>query len=239
MRMANEPRRHKRASKAKTWAWRVFLTLGLLVGLALVFNEQIKLFVVDWMSRTTLNAIDKNTVDKNSKKKATYDFSKVNDLDLGTVGNAAMNTKNAIGMIAVPKVSLRLPIMKGLANDNLSVGAATMTADQKMGEGNYALAGHDTSHKGVLFSPLGYVKKGDNVYITDLKNVYRYKVTLKKNVDQYEVQWVDPVPGKRLITLITCEVTTATRADRIMVRGELTKVTKATAKHLKVFKADK
>ncbi|MFD1441062.1 MULTISPECIES: class A sortase [Lacticaseibacillus] len=237
--MAKARKHSKKSSRAKTWAWRVFLTLGLVVGLALVFNEQIKLFVVDWMSRSTLSTLDQKVVAKNNKKKATYDFSKVNDLDLGTVGNAAMNTKNAIGMIAIPKVSLHLPIMKGLANDNLSVGAATMTADQKMGEGNYALAGHDTSHKGVLFSPLGYVKAGDNVYLTDMKNVYRYKVTLKKNVDQYEVHWVDPVPNQKLITLITCEVNTATRADRIMVRGELTKVSKATNKRLKVFKADK
>lgn len=237
--MASEPKQPKKSSKAKTWAWRIFLTLGLMIGLALVFNEQIKLFVVDWMSRSTLNAVDKKTIAKNNKKKATYDFSKVNDLDLGTVGNAAMNTKNAIGMIAIPKVSLHLPIMKGLANDNLSVGAATMTADQKMGEGNYALAGHDTSRKGVLFSPLGYVKTGDNIYLTDMKNVYRYKVTLKKNVDQYKVHWVDPVPNQKLITLITCEVSTASRADRIMVRGQLKKVSKATKKQLKIFKADK
>lgn len=48
-------------------------------------------------------------------------------------------------------------------------------------------------------------------------------MTLKKNVDQYEVHWVDPVPNQKLITLITCEVSTASRADRIMVRGELKK----------------
>ncbi|MFD1398165.1 class A sortase [Lacticaseibacillus suilingensis] len=232
----------KQPSRAKKWAWRgawrVLLTLGLLLGLAMVFNEQIKLFIVDYMSRTTLNGVNKKSVAKNNNKKANYDFGAVDDLDLGAVGNAAMNTKDAIGMIAIPKVSLYLPIMKGLSNNNLSVGAATMTADQKMGEGNYALAGHDTSSKGVLFSPLGYVKKGDSVYLTDMTKVYRYKVTDKRNIDQYEVQWVDPVKGQKLITLITCEVMTKTRADRIMVRGELVSVHKATKAKLKVFKAN-
>lgn len=50
----------------------------------------------------------------------------------------------------------------------------------EMGKGNYALAGHNMSNLGpkVLFSPLYYrAKVGQKIYLTDMKNVYTYKIT--------------------------------------------------------------
>ncbi|GAY74866.1 sortase A [Sporolactobacillus inulinus] len=40
------------------------------------------------------------------------------------------------------RLGIALPILKGTTSSNLLVGAATMRSDQKMGSGNYALAGH-------------------------------------------------------------------------------------------------
>ncbi len=55
------PRKHR-------WLWRTIFALGVLLGLALVFNEPIKLFVVDHLSQWTMGQIDRNTVDKNEKE---------------------------------------------------------------------------------------------------------------------------------------------------------------------------
>ena len=54
------------------------------------------------------------------------------------------------GAIAIPKVNLYLPILLGLSDDSLSTGAGTMRKNQVMGQGNYPLAGHYMTAKGVL-----------------------------------------------------------------------------------------
>nr|7CFJ_A Chain A, Class A sortase [Lacticaseibacillus rhamnosus]7CFJ_B Chain B, Class A sortase [Lacticaseibacillus rhamnosus] len=152
-------------------------------------------------------------------------------------GSHAALTRNLhpIGKIAITSVHLKLPILKGLSNDNLSAGAGTMKADQKMGEGNYALAGHYMTNQGILFSPLKNVQTGDTVAITNMKKVYTYKVTTKQIVNETQVQWIDDVAGKKLITLVTCASPTEGEVDRIIVQGELQSVKKANQKNLKIF----
>ncbi|MFD1484621.1 class A sortase [Lacticaseibacillus baoqingensis] len=228
--------KHK-SSRKRVWLWRVLLTLGLLVGLALVFNEQIKLFVVDHLTQTTMQKIDANTVKKNQKTPGNFDFKSVKALDVSTVGKAAAtaNQRNAIGKIAIPAVNLKLPILKGLSNSNLSTGAGTMKPDQQMGQGNYALAGHYMTDRGILFSPLKNVQVGNTVYLTDMAKVYTYKVATKTTVNETQVQWINDVAGKKLVTLITCASATEGETNRIMVQGALTKTTKATTKTLAVF----
>lgn len=221
----------------RAWLWRGLLTLGLIVGLALVFNEQIKLFVVDHLSEHTMQTIDKKTVQHNERTKGNFDFNTVKALDVQHVAKAATtaNQRNAIGKLAVPSVNMALPIMKGLANENLSTGAGTMKPDQTMGSGNYALAGHYMTNKGILFSPLKNVQLGDKVYLTDMSKVYTYKVTTKTTVDQTQVQWINDVAGKKLVTLITCASATEGETNRIVVQGSLIASTKATTSTLRVF----
>ncbi|MCI1986387.1 MAG: class A sortase [Lactobacillus sp.] len=227
----------KKTTRKRVWLWRVLLTLGLLIGLALVFNEQIKLFVVDHLTQTTMQKIDASTVKKNQKSKGNFDFKSVKALDVSTVGKAATtaNQRNAIGKIAIPAVSLKLPILKGLSNSNLSTGAGTMKADQQMGQGNYALAGHYMTNQGILFSPLKNVQVGNQIYLTDMSKVYTYKVATKTTVNETQVQWIDDVAGKKLVTLITCASATEGETNRIMVQGALEKTAKATSQTLAVF----
>ena len=47
-----------------------------------------------------------------------------------------------IASIAVPSVSINLPIFKGEAIRHYFYGAGTLSPDQEMGKGNYALASH-------------------------------------------------------------------------------------------------
>ncbi|WP_179394579.1 class A sortase [Lacticaseibacillus absianus] len=227
----------RKKSSVKTWVWRVCLTLGLLIGLAMVFNEQIKLFFVDRMSQSTMQTVTQKSVKANEKKKATYDFDAVSALDLTTVSKAMTDaSKDAIGMLAVPSVKIYLPVLQGLSNTHMATGAGTMKPGQKMGEGNYALAGHSIMKRtGPLMSPLDYTKVGDMVYLTDMTHVYTYKITEKKTIDMSHVEVVDDVPGKKLVTLITCEALTNSNADRVYVRGELQKVEAATDKTIKIF----
>lgn len=227
----------QKAGKSRVWLVRVLLVIGLLIGLALVFNEQIKLFVVDHLSERTMQTIDKKSVKKNEQSKGNFDFKSVKALDVQHVAKAATtaNARNAIGKIAIPSVKMRLPILKGLSNENLSTGAGTMKADQTLGQGNYALAGHYMTNQGILFSPLKNVQLGNKLYLTDMSKVYTYTVTTKTTVNETQVQWINDVAGKRLVTLVTCASATEGETNRIIVQGILTQTTDATKSALQVF----
>ena len=90
-----------------------------------------------------------------------------------------------------------------------------------MGQGNYALAGHNMAHGSkILFSPLYYhAKVGQKVYLTDLNRVYEYQITERKFIAATRVDVVQNTPQK-IITLVTCD---ATGANRLMIRGKFVK----------------
>ncbi|WP_143462335.1 class A sortase [Levilactobacillus enshiensis] len=130
----------------------------------------------------------------------------------------------AVGQLRVPAVGLDLPIGIGVSNAVLVRGAGTLKADQRMGQGNYALAGHYMTTKRLLFSPLKGVRQGDSIYLSDQRRVYRYQVTQIQVVDRHKVDVIDDVPGKKLVTLITCNSAKRGESQRLVVRGELKSV---------------
>ncbi|TII17489.1 sortase [Bacillus subtilis] len=127
--------------------------------------------------------------------------------------------KAVIGRITIKSVDLELPIVKGTTNENLLIGAATMRPDQKMGEGNYPLAGHHLKQKSLLFGPLENVKTGAKIVITDFKKDYIYSVTSKNIISEMDADVIEET-NKKEITLITCDKAVKTEG-RLVVKGEL------------------
>lgn len=224
---------HKKKSSAKVILLRVLAVILLVVGIGLIFNGQIRDYLVRQNQTTALKKLDRSTIEANQKKKGMFDFSKVQEIDFGQVTKSRVNnTANAIGALAVPSVDMYLPIMKGLSNDAMSTGGGTMRENQVMGKGNYPLAGHYMTQKGVLFSPLEDTKIGDRIYLTDLKKIYIYKIYMKKVVDPTAV-WLVNNTSQNIVTLITCA---DGGVNRWAIRGNLVKTEKATDKNLQVFK---
>lgn len=226
--------RRKSQKKSKKTIWlRILAVILVLVGLVLIFNSQIRDAMVKQNQTTALKKLDRKTVEKNEKKKGMFDFSKVKEIDAGQAARARVNnTADAIGALAIPAVNMYLPIMKGLSNDAMSTGGGTMRADQVMGKGNYPLAGHYMTAKGVLFSPLEQSKIGQKVYLTNLKKIYVYKIYMKKKVNPSAV-WLVNNTKQNIVTLITCA---DGGVNRWAVRGNLIKTEKATDSNLKIFK---
>ncbi|MFC4772498.1 class A sortase [Enterococcus hermanniensis] len=212
--------------KKRNWLINIFLFLLLLIGLALIFNNQIKYFLMQHNGeRYAVAKLERTEIDKNMKKKASFDFDAVQPASTEAVLQAQLSNKQlpVIGGIAIPAVEINLPIFKGLSNEALLYGAGTLAEDQKMGEGNYALASHRADRPGLLFTPLDGIKENDLIYLTDLHNIYTYKTTLKVRVQPTEVKYLDVDPDKKQVTLITCgEIEGITR---IIVQGELIAVT--------------
>lgn len=218
-----KPRKKK---KKTSWLINILLVLLLVVGLALIFNTQIRNWLIQFNGNAyNVESFTKEDVAKNLEADTTFDFDSVESISTEAVLRAQFENKNlpVVGAIAVPSVEINLPIFKGLSNVALLTGAGTMKEDQKMGERNYALASHRTLDGVSLFSPLEYVEIGKLIYITDLTNIYTYKITYKEKVDPSRVELIEDVDGKKMITLITCGDIQA--ITRIAVQGELESVT--------------
>ncbi|MBT8898635.1 class A sortase [Lactobacillus delbrueckii subsp. bulgaricus] len=212
---------------------RLVAVILFLLGLALVFNQQISAFLVKQNQTAALKGLTRDQVVQNQKKKGMYDFKKVKSIDFAqTTRSRVKNTAGAIGAISIPSVKLYLPVMQGLSDAALSTGGGTMRADQKMGKGNYPLAGHYMTDQGTLFSPLERVKLGSMVYLTDLKKVYAYKIYYKKVVDPSAV-WLVANTKKKIVTLITCA---DGGVNRWSLSGKLTAVKPASKQNLEMFK---
>lgn len=152
-----------------------------------------------------------------------FEFSNVEPLSweqLLTVRNR-FHELPTLGLISIPDVNLELPILYGLDNENLAVGAGTMDPSQHMGTGNYALAGHYTQSPTALFGPLHTLDIGMSIYVTDMKHTFQYEVTSLETVPPTQVDVLEPTT-EPTITLVTC---TFDATERLIVKGLLVKQT--------------
>lgn len=204
------------------WIINIFLLLVLLAGLALVFNDQIKnWFMQKNTEKYAIENVTRKDIEKNEKADATYDFDQVVPVSTEAVLKAQFSNTDhpVIGAIAIPDVGINLPIFKGVQYDALFYGAGTTKEAQKMGEGNYGLASHRANDMNLLFSPLEKVHEGQEIYLTDLAKVYTYKIYSIARVLPSDGYVLNEVPGKKIVTLVTCADGAGTK--RLIVQGEL------------------
>lgn len=206
------------------WSTLIYVVL-IIIALGLIFHNQIATFAINTfepkVTQKTINKADQ------TKKDANYDWSKVNTLSAQQILKARVNAGKVdfIGFVSVPEIGLSVPIANGVSDTILSLGAGTLNENQQMGQGNYALASHfiqGDSGKKVLFSPIYYHGKvRQKIYLTDMKKVYEYKTTSYRVVKPTDVQVADPIPGRKMVTLITCDYTA--ERGRVIMQGDLTK----------------
>lgn len=186
---------------------RMLLLCVLLIGIALIFINPIQNAIITHLSKQ-LNTTEYSAedIEKNNNTDADFNFEEVQSLSITEVLKAQtkVGAIPVIGSIVVPSVDLQLPIVKGVGDAALAVGAGTMKPNQKLGQGNYALAGHYFEEKDILFSPLYKAKIGDTIYLTDLTNIYEYKLTSKDIIAATDVYVINDIPNKTVLTLITC-----------------------------------
>jgi sortase A len=210
---------------------KVFAVLLIIVGVLLIFSPKIK----DTVVRNTVNDTVEILADytpqqfkaNEENEEAEFDFSIVEDISVtGTLMSSnKINKDLLVGQLVIPRVDMNIPIFKGINNSNLLAGSATMRKDQKMGEGNYPLAGHYMKEKDVLFGSLMDVQEGDIIRVTDKETIYEYVTYEVKVVPDTSVYIIsdseaDKV-GNPIIALMTCYYSSKT-GKRYFVMGELT-----------------
>lgn len=137
-----------------------------------------------------------------------------------------MNRSIAKGRIVIDRIGVNLKIYEGLNNANLLKGACEQLprSEMKMGEvGNYILAAHCSRYdKSFMFTSLRYLKSGDEIKVSDDKNVYVYKVNFVKKVNRNDTSLINESTTDKLITLYTCyDVNHFYPRYRIVARGTL------------------
>lgn len=199
----------------------------IIVGLLLIASPYIsKLVIKQRIKSASPSEVTAEMIEKNNKNEAEFDYSSIKDIDISaTLLNPSKIDKNLIvGQLVVPSINLNLSIIKGLNNTNLLAGTATMRPDQKLGEGNYPLAGHFMKQKDILFGGLMDIKKGDIIRATDKKDIYIYRVYETLTVPDDAVYMIENKKaeerGKPVIALMTCYYSSKT-GKRYFVMGEL------------------
>ncbi|WP_311877840.1 class A sortase [Enterococcus asini] len=208
--------------KIKRLSLNLLLITLFFTGLVLIFNFQIRSYLLNkQVQQYDIANYSKKDLEDNLKRKGNFDFDSVESISNELVLKAQFKNSDLpiIGGIAIPDVKLSLPIYKGLDNISLLSGAGTMKSNQQMGERNYALASHSAKGKIILFSPLEFISLKEKIYVTDLKNIYIYQVSLKEKVDPSKVEVIDDIPNKEMITLVTCGDLEA--VTRLIVQGTL------------------
>lgn len=238
----------KRTTKNKLLQsiWVLFLGIVFAVGAGTVFvNSGIgHSYIVRHNAENSSKNLTAKQAQQNAKRKTSYDASKTKPVSASELYRASHYPALAIGRMSIPAVNIHNPVFKGFGdhNQNLSYGVCTVLPDRTLGGiNNYVLAGHYMGNYGpAILDNLHLVKAGDMVYVTDMQNIYAYRLaTLNLAVDPHQVSVEDNMPNQRTITLITCsDFNTAKYGygkHRTIAQGEETAIYPATKANLRKY----
>lgn len=161
-------------------------------------------------SLNVLNDLSHEDIKKNISKEGEYDYSAIDNIDLSNIEkiNKEEIKSLASGRLIIPSVNINLPIFNGITNKTLSNGVGIMQANSKMGEGNFALAGHYSRRKNNLLNRLADAEIGSKIQVTDNHRIYEYIIYDTKTVEPTETEWIkDEVAyehGKPILSLMNC-----------------------------------
>lgn len=207
--------------------WRKAVSIiSLILGLTLIGLYFGMDYYVQYRSRPAIvEAIPIQTLEVNATREVPNHNEVILDYDVMTALKMIprLDADYIIGQIFIPTIDMNLPILKGVTNENMMLGAGTMRLDAEMGQGNYPLAGHYTDTRGVLFRNIHDIPVGTDVYITDKKTIYHYRIFSRELYPPDAFYMIEnaqaDVRGNPIVSLMVCDVTSD--AGRIFAVGDL------------------
>ena len=118
-----------------------------------------------------------------------------------------LRSEELYGILEIPAINIKYAIVQGTERINISVAVGHMTEGVDAGqEGNCILAAHRGGYYGTFFKHINKLKNGDEIYVTDLNNnKYTYQVYEQKWISPEDWNELEPVPGEKTLTLLSCE----------------------------------
>ena len=151
---------------------------------------------------------------------AEFDWDAVTHMEFFDILNYIDQEVHPIGELILPTLDVRLPILHGTSDLNMTLGAGTVRPGMEMGEGNFVLGSHNAPDAATRFGGLHLLEIGDLIILRDADYLYIYETIIANYVvHQTRIDIADEVADKIYVTLFTC--TDVVNSDyRIVVRGE-------------------
>lgn len=152
-----------------------------------------------------------------------------NDVETLTPQNMNVNVPRQVerygaGILEIPSINMKLPVLEGMTQANISIGAGTVKPNQKIRQGNFALISHYMTNSGLLFGGIKNISVGDDIFLTYYEETGHYQVQEVKVIHESEGQYMfDDEDGSHWLTLLTCEGSHEGTEYRFMVRASLIK----------------
>ncbi len=172
-------------------------------------------------SGAEVKANERIPVDTGARLPAGFDYPKL----------LAANAYGLMARLVIPSIGVDLPIYHGTSDTTLEDGIGHLegTSLPVGGPGTHAvLAGHRGLASATLFTNLDKVVNGDTFTVYVFGETLTYKIFSIKVVNPDETKSLNPVPGKDLITLVTC-TPIGINSQRILVTAERVTPTPASA----------
>lgn len=129
--------------------------------------------------------------------------------------------KHTIGVIRIPKIKVKLPIFDTTTELFLSQGSTLLggTSYPTGGKSTHAvISAHRGLAKAKFFTDLPKLELKDQFYIEINNEILAYEVDQIKVVEPTETEDLQIVPGRDLVTLLTC-TPYMVNSHRLLVRG--------------------
>lgn len=192
----------------------------ILAGILIMLYPQASEWYNDRQEAQLLNELEQNfqntaTIEADTNTKNTY--AQVNQLLAEEPAEPAVTAEpvvaeqkeqepEAIALIQIDKIDLKLPVLEGATKANMKHAAAHITETTPIGEvGNAAIAAHRARTKGRLFNRLNEVENGDIITVTTNGQTYKYKVFDTLVVEPTDVSVLNRNDKDKILTLITCD----------------------------------
>ena len=133
-----------------------------------------------------------------------------------------MDIDPVMARIVIPSIHVSLPIYHGTDSRTLAEGVGHLfgTSLPVGGPSTHSvLTGHTGLSTATMFDNLNQLKKGDVFYVSSLGQTLKYEVNDITVVKPEETDSLRKVPGRDLVTLITC-TPYGVNSHRLLVTGE-------------------
>ncbi|MFT4415387.1 class D sortase [Fredinandcohnia humi] len=107
--------------------------------------------------------------------------------------------------LSIPAINLKTKVLEGTSEDILRVAVGHLEGSGELGEEdqNFVVLGHRSHVTGQFFNRLDELTVGDLITLESEKE-YLYKVMDIKIIRPNQLEVLNPIKGKEIVTLITC-----------------------------------
>lgn len=202
----------------------LFLVLAVIM-FALYFGSGTLLKVIS--EPDAIEKLSAEDIEANNEREAVFQWDAITAIDSLSIISSAkpINKEAIIAQMIMPELEIDLPVLRGLSAENLNHGVATLYDSVKLGEGNFAIAGHNMGSYNVLLNRLyDMPDRPFDLYFHDKKTVYHYVVYAKLHTDQYAFYLTEDGEAQKrgvpIVSILTCD-RPYEEDQRIFVMAEL------------------